>query len=45
MTAKSILKVSVLATGDLLLEGKPVTLIELQKAMEQAAKEGAVVWY
>ena len=36
---------SVLATGDLLLDGQQVTLAELEQAMDQAAKDGAAIWY
>ncbi len=39
------LKVSVLADGELLLDGQPVTLAELERAMDRAAKASAAVWY
>jgi hypothetical protein len=45
MTATKILKVSVLAGGELLLEGSPVTLTMLAQAIEQAAREKATIWY
>src|SRR5713226_301975 len=39
------LKVSVLATGELLLDGQPVTLPALEQALGQAPKDDTVVWY
>jgi len=39
------LKVSVLATGKLLLDGQLVTLPALEQALGQAPKDGTVVWY
>ena len=39
------LKVSVLATGELRLNGEPVTLDALGQAMAEAAKPETVVWY
>jgi hypothetical protein len=39
------LKVSVLADGSLLLHGQPVTLEELETAMDRAVEESAPVWY
>jgi|SRR5579859_22968 len=45
MTATNILKVSVLASGELFLDGTPTTLAALAQAMEQGAKEKATVWY
>lgn len=43
----NIFKVSVLVNGELLLDGHPVTLAQLEQAMEQSAKANAnaVVWY
>lgn len=41
----TILKVSVLVDGGVLLDGNAVTLTELAEAMRAAPKEGAVVWY
>jgi len=45
MSTTNILKVSVFANGDLLLDSQPLTLVELQRAMEEGAKTGAAVWY
>ena len=39
------LKVSVLATGELVLDGQPVTLPALEQALGQATKDDTVVWY
>jgi hypothetical protein len=39
------LKVSILATGELLLDGQPVTLPALEQALGQAPKDDTVVWY
>jgi hypothetical protein len=44
MTAP-ILKVSVLSTGSLLLDGQPVNLGDLEQAMEQGVAARASVWY
>ena len=43
--APGILKVGVLANGDVLLEGRRVTLGELGRAMQEAARNSAQVWY
>lgn len=43
--ADTILKVSVLADGRLLLDGSPVTLTELSGAIQAAPPTGAAVWY
>ena len=40
-----MLKVSVLQAGDLLLDGRTVTLPQLEMAMEEAAKASETVWY
>ena len=40
-----ILKVSVLAGGELLLDGRPVALSELEAAMTQVERSQAAVWY
>lgn len=45
MAAETILKVSVLANGGLLLDGNSVTLDCLSSALAQGAKNGAAVWY
>jgi hypothetical protein len=45
ITITSFIKVSVLASGDLLLEGRPTTLSELAQVMERAAKAKSAVWY
>jgi hypothetical protein len=45
MAAETILKVSVLANGGLLLDGNSVTLDALSSALAQGAKNGAAVWY
>src|SRR5690242_18659710 len=45
MAATKTLKVSVLADGGLLLDGQQVTLAELERAMDEASKEGGAVWY
>ena len=45
MAAETILKISVLANGGLLLDGTPITFDALSDALAQAAKEGAAVWY
>src|SRR5215469_2309533 len=45
MSSTNALKVSVLASDELLLDGNPITLPELAQAMEQAAKVKAAVWY
>jgi hypothetical protein len=39
------LKVSVLANGNLLLDGNPVTLAVLVQAMDSQPRESTVVWY
>src|SRR5579872_3433728 len=39
-----ILKISVLANGDVLLDGAAITLLELEKAI-RGAPAGATVWY
>ena len=41
----AILKVSVLADGRLLLDGNPVTLTELSRAIQSTPQTGAAVWY
>lgn len=43
--AETILKVSVLADGRVLLDGNPVTLDGLAAAMDAPPKEGKAVWY
>ena len=45
MAEPKVLKVSVLASGALLLDGQPVTLAALESAIDQGAKNGAVIWY
>ena len=45
MNPTKTLKVSVLAAGELLLDGQPVTLPALEQALRQAPKDGTVVWY
>lgn len=40
-----ILKVSVLASGTVLLDGQPVAFDELQKAFDAASREKGMVWY
>ena len=45
MNPANTLKVSVLATGELLLDGQPVTLPGLEHVFGQAPKDGTVVWY
>jgi hypothetical protein len=45
MAANKTLKVSVLASGSLLLDGRQIALAELERAMDEGAKEGAVIWY
>lgn len=40
-----MLKVSVLQAGDLLLDGRAITLSELEMAMQEAAKTSETVWY
>lgn len=39
------IRVSVLATGEVLLDGVPVTLADLNVALQQGAKDKAAVWY
>jgi hypothetical protein len=41
----NVIKVSVLSSGELLLDGLPVALAELEHAMTQGAQAGAAVWY
>ncbi|HEY1242136.1 MAG TPA: hypothetical protein VGF16_16345 [Bryobacteraceae bacterium] len=41
----AVLKVSVLADGAVLLDGKPVTLSELAQAMDAVSDRASVVWY
>ncbi|MBZ5580495.1 MAG: hypothetical protein LAP40_28415 [Acidobacteriia bacterium] len=43
--AATILKVSVLTNGDVLLDGDPVTLSGLAEAMDAGPKEGTAIWY
>ena len=45
MNPTNTLKVSVLATDELLLDGQPVALPALEQALGQAPKDDAVVWY
>ena len=45
MAAQTILKISVLANGELLLDGSSVTLDALSSSLAQAGKQGAAVWY
>ena len=45
MSTTNILKVGVLANGELLLDGQAVTLDELERAIGQGAQAGAAVWY
>jgi hypothetical protein len=45
MPEPSIVKVSVLVSGQLLLGGRPVTLTELTEALKEAPAGKAVVWY
>ena len=45
MSTTNILKVSVLANGDLLLDGHSVALGELEQALRQGAQSGSAVWY
>jgi hypothetical protein len=45
MSNAKTLKVSVLANGNLLLDGRPVTLPDLEAALKNGAREGAAVWY
>jgi hypothetical protein len=45
MDTPGILKVSVLANGELLLNGAATTLAELGQALAEGAREKAVVWY
>ncbi len=40
-----VLKVSVLASGTVLLDGRPVQFEELQKALENAKLDESIVWY
>lgn len=41
----TILKVSVLANGSVLLDGKSISLAELGEALDAAPKQDAAVWY
>ena len=45
MSTTNILKVGVLANGELLLDGQAVTLDDLERAIGQGAQAGAAVWY
>jgi hypothetical protein len=45
MTETMPIKVSVLASGEILLDGQPVTLGDLDLALQQGAKAKAAVWY
>src|SRR5579862_4551075 len=45
MNAPSPIKISVLAGGEVCLDGKPVTLRELEEALRRGAEQKAVVWY
>jgi hypothetical protein len=45
MAEPNVLKLSVHASGDLLLNGEPATMAEVQPAIENLAKEGGIVWY
>jgi hypothetical protein len=45
MNATSPIKISVLARGEVLLDGQPATLDELDEALRRGAEQKAVVWY
>jgi hypothetical protein len=45
MAETMTMKVSVLASGEILLDKQPVTLADLQVALLQGAKSNAAVWY
>jgi hypothetical protein len=45
MAGPNVLKLSVHANGDLLLNGETATMVEIQPAIENLAKEGGIVWY
>jgi hypothetical protein len=45
MAEPNALRISVLANGDLLLQGAPAALPDLKLAIENLAKEGGIVWY
>src|SRR5437763_5833780 len=45
MPDANILKISVLGTGELLLDGRTVTLVERAEALKQGVTAKAVVWY
>jgi len=41
----AVLRISVLASGAVLLDGSPITLTDLEPALRNAAAQNAVVWY
>ena len=45
MAGPNVLKLSVHANGDVLLNGEPATMVEIQPAIENLAKEGGIIWY
>lgn len=45
MAPPHIIRVSVLKTGELLLDGRPATLSEIELALKEGAQAGAAVWY
>jgi hypothetical protein len=45
MPGPNVLKLSVHANGDLLLNGEPATMVQIQPAIENLAKEGGIIWY
>lgn len=45
MNATNPIKISVLTGGEVLLDGRPVTLDELDEALRRGAEQKAVVWY
>jgi len=45
MNEPNPIKISVLANGEVLLDGQPVTLEELDEALRRGAEQKAVVWY
>ena len=40
-----VLRISVLTSGQILLDGRETNLAGIKKALEKARSEGAVVWY
>lgn len=43
--SNSVTRISVLSSGDILLNGKPIELAQLESNLERLKAEGGSVWY